>query len=489
MKTNLALTIFLSFLLNVASAQTIQTCVTETFSGATAGWTYSQGAHVGNYTNPATGCSEDRGIITPGVGGNNPCNIQTGQYISTGAIAIELTFDIIVLNANLKCNTWKDYACETSVDVFYYVAGTKYTGTIDQVLPPNGPTNSTKVSLSFSAGNNLPAGTIYSIEFCFKPKSGVGNCIQQNTKYVFDNFRNCETANRSMPQNERHTNAANPTNVASTQTIQTCVTETFSGQTAGWTYSQGAHVGNYTNPATGCSNNRGIITPGVGGNNPCNIQTGLFVSTGATAIELTFDIIVLDANLRCNSWKDYACATSVDVFYYVAGTKYTGIIDQVLPANGPLNSTMVSLSFNPGNNLPVGTLYTIEFCFKPKSGVGNCIQQNTKYVFDNFRNCETANREIMQNERQANTSSTQESNTASAFAVYPNPTNTADKLTVNATAGTKIIRLLDNDGKLLRSAMETSFIVFDIKGLNKGTYYVQCEKENGDQVRKKVTIN
>ena len=145
MKTNLSLVILLSLLLNCVSAQTIQTCTVENFSGATAGWTYSQGAHVGDYTNPAAGCADDRGIITPGVGGNNPCNIQTPEFISTGATMVSITFDIIVLNANLKCNTWKTYPCETSIDVFYYVAGTKYTGTIDQVLPPNGPGNPTSV--------------------------------------------------------------------------------------------------------------------------------------------------------------------------------------------------------------------------------------------------------------------------------------------------------------------------------------------------------
>src|SRR6188508_1913986 len=154
MKTKLSVVIALSFLLNTASSQTLQTCTNENFSSQASGWTYSQGVNIGDYRNPALNCVEDRGIITPGVGGNNPCNIQTPSFTSTGATTIDLTFDMFVLNANLKCNSWKDYPCQTSVDVFYYVGETKYRGIIDMLLPSNGPSNITTVSLSFNTGNN-----------------------------------------------------------------------------------------------------------------------------------------------------------------------------------------------------------------------------------------------------------------------------------------------------------------------------------------------
>jgi hypothetical protein len=206
-------------------------------------------------------------------------------------------------------------------------------------------------------------------------------------------------------------------------------------------------------------------------------------------VALTFDIIVLNANLKCNTWKDYPCQTSVDVFYYIAGTKYTGIIDKVLPPNGPGNSTQVSMSFDVGNNLPAGTAYKIEFCFKPKSGVGNCIQQNTKYVFDNFRNCETSNRDISVtiNERSATIS--HETMPEGTFTVSPNPTKGATKITANAGAGIKNISLVDNNGRVIRSVSGSTFIMFDVKGLSNGKYFVQFESENGDQVRKVLTIN
>lgn len=280
-------------------------------------------------------------------------------------------------------------------------------------------------------------------------------------------------------------------NVIYAQTNQPCTTVNFSGQTAGWTYSQGAHVGDYANPTAACSQDRGIITPGVGGNNPCNIQTAPMTSTGATAVGLSFDIIVLNANLKCNTWKDYACETSIDVFYYIGGTKYTGTIDQPLPPNGPTNSTNVSLNFNVGNNLPAGTVYRIEFCFKPKSGIGNCNQQNTKYVFDNFRSCETpiisqtpAERPA---ERLAHVNTTTNTNTEKKVTVeYPNLIKAAGKITANGDSDTKIISLVDNAGKVIQTVSGVAFFVFDTKGLTKGTYFVQFEKANGDQIRKRL---
>ena len=273
------------------------------------------------------------------------------------------------------------------------------------------------------------------------------------------------------------------------QSSQHCITETFSGTTGGWTYSQGAHVGNYTNPANSCVDDRGIITPGVGGNNPCNIMTNEFVSAGANHVDLTFDIIVLNANLKCNTWKNYACETSIDVFYYVGGQKFTAIVDQLLPPNGPENPTLVSLSFNTGDNLPPGTPYKIEMCFKPKSGVGNCIQQNTKYVFDNFRNCETVTSRTDINERNQTAPVKAEINAISAFNVYPNTTRGAAKITVNAEAQTKLISLVDANGKVLQSVSGTSFMMFSVKDLPNGKYYMQFEQPNGDQIRKQLIIN
>lgn len=167
-------------------------CITDDFNNDPVGWTLSQGARFFDYINPANNCGADKGIITPGVGGNNPAFIRTPQYISTGVARLKISFDIFVFDANLKCNSWKNYGCPTSIDVFYISGGVRYPGVIDHVLPPNGPGNNPNVTMEFPVGNNLPAGTSYSIEIAFKFKSGTGGCVQQNTKYVIDNFSVCE---------------------------------------------------------------------------------------------------------------------------------------------------------------------------------------------------------------------------------------------------------------------------------------------------------
>jgi hypothetical protein len=183
-------------------------CITDNFNSTPEGWTLSQGARFFDYINPANNCSADKGIITPGVGGNNPAFIRTPVYISSGPAKLRMSFDIYVLDANLKCNTWKNYNCPTSIDVFYIAGGIRYPGVIDFLLPPNGPGNSPNVVVEFLVGSNLPAGTPYSIEVAFKFKSGTGGSIQQNTKYVIDNFSICEKLCATCPSAPVYSRAA-----------------------------------------------------------------------------------------------------------------------------------------------------------------------------------------------------------------------------------------------------------------------------------------
>lgn len=178
-------------LATITRAQLVQTCFLENFNSPTTGWIYSQGASEGNYNLPG-GCGGDRGIVTPGVGGNNPANIKTPVFTSNGAIVMQVNFDIFCLNANLNCSSWKNYDCPTSIDVFYITGGQKFTAIRDLVLPPNGPGNSPTVNFMFNTNGKLPAGTTYQLEVAFKMKSGIGNCGQPGTKYVLDNFGKCE---------------------------------------------------------------------------------------------------------------------------------------------------------------------------------------------------------------------------------------------------------------------------------------------------------
>ena len=136
--------------------------------------------------------STDIGIITPGVGGNNPARIRTPLYISKGSNELEISFDLFNLSANLSCNSWANPACGILIDVYYIVGSTRYVGVVNYLLPPNGPENSPRVKVALSVGNTLPVGTRYSIEIAFKSDRRSRLCILQNTKLVIDNFSVCE---------------------------------------------------------------------------------------------------------------------------------------------------------------------------------------------------------------------------------------------------------------------------------------------------------
>ncbi len=264
---------------------------------------------------------------------------------------------------------------------------------------------------------------------------------------------------------------------------QTCITENFSGNPVGWTLSQGARITDYNNPLLQCSENMGIITPGVGGNNPCNVRTPSYISTGGTEIQMSFDIFVFDANLKCNTWKDYDCPTSLDVFYFIGTTKHTGIVDQLLPANGPLGTTHVSFAIPVGTNLPLGTEYQIQLEFKFKSGTGNCVQQNTKYIIDNFGKCENSNPNTLVSG--PNKAATNDAD----FSVFPNPANGASELKINTTVKYDRIQLIDEAGKVIRSANASAGTI-NISGLKKGVYAIRMENEEGGvSITKKIVIN
>jgi uncharacterized repeat protein (TIGR01451 family) len=174
-------------------------CITENFNTNPNGWVLSNGARFTGYENPINNCTADRGIITPGVGGFDPAIIRTPPYTSSGAKRIKMSFDLFPFDANMRCKSWKNYNCPVSIDVNYYVAGVRYEGVKDYLLPPNGPEHSPNITLIFPVGDRLPEGTQYAIEIIFKFKNGVGQCVQQNTKYIIDNFSVCEQQCGSCP--------------------------------------------------------------------------------------------------------------------------------------------------------------------------------------------------------------------------------------------------------------------------------------------------
>ncbi|HET9055221.1 MAG TPA: T9SS type A sorting domain-containing protein [Chitinophagaceae bacterium] len=155
---------------------------------------------------------------------------------------------------------------------------------------------------------------------------------------------------------------------------------------SGWVLSQGAKIEQYNNPDASCLVENGIVTPGVGGNNPANVLTPTITSPFAGAnIFAGFDIWAFDANLNCSSRKtQFLCVTVIDIFIvpstYNSTTEPTGsdILGSYL--DFPLTNTG---TYGIIVNLPVG-VNQFKLLFRFGAQDQNCNQPGIKYVLDNF---------------------------------------------------------------------------------------------------------
>lgn len=167
-----------------------------------------------------------------------------------------------------------------------------------------------------------------------------------------------------------------------------CFFEDFSQPSSGWIFSNSSQLRSYNNPRNGCSSDRGIITPGAETNNPVIIKTPLISSNGNGIIRVSFDIYRLDLLLNCASSSDFSCATSMDATVNVGSNAIAGVSNIFLPKIGPLGTNQISFSMNVGNNLPVGTSFSVSLTFNNRNGTPRCTQLNSKYIFDNISICQ-----------------------------------------------------------------------------------------------------
>lgn len=160
----------------------------------------------------------------------------------------------------------------------------------------------------------------------------------------------------------------------------------------GYTFGQGARISPYINPykGAGCAggeNDCGIITPGVGGNNPANvIFPAVSMPAGTTGLSRCFSIFVFDANLKCDD-RNFACDTYVTAYIvsesYNSTTapspsEYYGVSEKKLvQAHGAPNC--VSVFFNPATPPDPNQKYRVFLDF---TNDGTCNQFNTKYILD-----------------------------------------------------------------------------------------------------------
>ncbi|MEJ8818490.1 T9SS type A sorting domain-containing protein [Lacibacter sp. H407] len=167
------------------------------------------------------------------------------------------------------------------------------------------------------------------------------------------------------------------------------VIESFNGGVlpTGWDVAQGMQVTSYNNPDNNCASDFGLLTPGVGGNNPAKVLTPSVAYTVASSfVNAGFTIYIFDSNLKCESKKDLPCVTFVKVYL----VKPTWTSASIPPASEIYNESQVqivqantaNILVVPSTNVPVGGSYRVLYDF---SVADNCNQNGTKYILDEFK--------------------------------------------------------------------------------------------------------
>ncbi len=478
MKKTFTLAIALLCMLNNSSAQLTQTCFSENFNAPTSSWTYGQGASEGGYNVPGGGCTLDRGIVTPGVGGNNPANVKTPNFTSTGALTLQIAFDIFCVNANLTCISWKDFECPTSIDVFYYVGATKYTGITDLVLPANGPLHSPTVSFNFSVGNNLPLGTVYKIELAFKPKSGIGNCGQPGTKYILDNFKKCEITciNCGLDALDDNFCQQTPDPYSFTGNLATN-DQVYQGATVTYSLANGpfADGNSTTGGATLVINSNGTFTITRTDYTKTIFDFTYKVSesflglSDLASARVCFPyggvlpIIISDFSAKRKdktavlNWKTSSeyNALSFEV-ERMNGNSFTRV-GSVAVSNDPAGS---SYSFTEDNTAATATQYRIKM-----------IDKDNHFRYTEIRSVKGLGAPF-------------------DFSISPNPSNGTTKVMSTDVSGSENIRVFDNLGRVVNTVTGNHSGNTVISGLQKGVYFIRLTKQtSGEQVTKKLIVN
>ena len=154
-----------------------------------AGFTLGQGARMETYNNPLKNCAKDCGIITPGVGGNDPANVIFPPKASNG-VSQTVCFQFFVFDANMRCESDKDIKCSTFVTLYIVEssydrasqppsASQSFGKSQRYLLKSHGDVNCLTVNYDQGADPNKQ----YRVFMDFEKGS---ECIQQNTKYIID---------------------------------------------------------------------------------------------------------------------------------------------------------------------------------------------------------------------------------------------------------------------------------------------------------------
>lgn len=180
----------------------------------------------------------------------------------------------------------------------------------------------------------------------------------------------------------------------STSWSQNILTQDFSNIVpgtlpTGWQVSNNTDVHSYFKPFN-CQLETGLQTPGVGKDVPARMILPLVpYDADSGIIKIGFKVFVFDANLSCNSYKDFPCPTFVRVM--LAKNSFTGNTNDLpVPEEIYAEQTYRIMNANGDNTIvfnhpPMAdkTNYRLYLDFKTNEGSG-CTGEGTKFVFDDF---------------------------------------------------------------------------------------------------------
>ncbi len=317
------------------SAQTITTCSTTPPAGYTTkggdcndadpnvhpgggdgnnfpnGWLLHPGIKAGTYNDPAKpGCGDGNGLVTPpvdGSGGPTYLTTSPAAAYSASTRTLWLQFDLFAFKASDDINCANPQtALKCSAKIKVYIVPASYTsqnrpsaadiyGQTDWILVQS---NTNRISVPVT--RTLSDGAEYRLYV--EGVSGPCNNLPAQ-RYAVDNVS-------IMPE---------------------IWMETFTGTNlpAGWQLNPVVMLGNYNSPATpACSDERGLVTPQIGGPTPTYVLSSpaMGLSETATSLRLQFDVFAfrLSDNLACAVMQSALKCNSKLRIYLVPGN-YTAM--------------------------------------------------------------------------------------------------------------------------------------------------------------------
>ena len=273
-------------------------------------WIVNRDLKIGRYNNPANGCKEDTGLITPPIyinTGNQSMHLATtaAATYTTAVSSITLRFDAFAFEPDTRDFSCGDvqpsFLCNSSVKV--YIVPANYTST---AVPTGanilGESNFVTLQtgaganvINIAVGSNLTVGTDY--RFLVVGRTGACN-ISQSQIYVIDNIR----------------------------VVGTSFNMTFDDAfPAGWNFNRELQLTQYEVPGNCNTTDIGLVTPPVSG----NVTNSFLAATPASnydpatgTINVSFDFFAYDSDTRGFACSDYensiTCNSSVKIFL-VAG--------------------------------------------------------------------------------------------------------------------------------------------------------------------------